>query len=125
MLGMGTQSTPDGVPSVAHVGTHISLAGTRFRSTQLIHNGPDHRRERLRRAVSSSAAPPGKNTTAAAAVQPRAHAGERTLSGTVPSGICTRPGDARRAMSLVASGPDAHTRTLTRTLRLGGHRHGS
>ncbi len=69
---------------MALVGTQGSIAGTQ--STQLVLTGPDHRRERLRRAVSSSAAPPGKNTTTTAAVQPPAHAGERTLSGTVPAG---------------------------------------
>jgi hypothetical protein len=60
-----------------------------LRAPQLVLNGPDHRRERLRRAVISSAAPPGKNTTAAAkaALPPPGYAGERTLSGTVQGGI--------------------------------------
>ena len=58
-----------------------------LRVPQLVLTKPDLRRERLRRAVISSAAPPGKYTTAATAVQPAAHAGERTLSGTVPGGI--------------------------------------
>ena len=63
--------------------------------------------------------------TAAAAVQPPAHAGERTLSGTVPGGIScdvgSRPGDVRREMSVVASGTDAHTLTHSHTA-LDGHR---
>ena len=42
----------------------------------------------VRRAASSLAAPPGKSTTAAKAALPQpAHAGERTLSGTVQGGI--------------------------------------
>jgi hypothetical protein len=96
-----------------------------LRVPQLVLTKPDLRRERLRRAVISSAAPPGKYTTAATAVQPPAHAGERTLSGTVPGGIScnvgSRPGDARRVMSLVASGTDAHTFTHSHAA-LDGHR---
>ncbi len=58
----------------------LTVALRVLRVPQLVPTGPDHRRERLRRAVSSPAAPPGKNTTAAKAALPTpAHAGERTV----------------------------------------------
>jgi hypothetical protein len=109
---------------VAHFGAHNSLAGTQSNPLKL--TKPAHRCERLRRAASSSAASPEKNTTAAKAALPTlAHAGERTLSGTVPGGISCdvgfRPWDARRVMSLVASGTGAHTFTLSHAA-LDGHR---
>ena len=105
------------------VGTYGSIAGTQ--STPVGTTGPDHRRERLRRAVSSSAAPPGKNTTAAKAALPTlAHAGERTVGHRAGRDMCnvgSCPGDARCVMSPVASGTDAHTFTHSHAA-LDGHR---
>ncbi len=87
-----------------------------LRVPQLVLTEPDLRRERLRRAVISSAAPPGKNMTAAAAVQPPAHAGERTLSGTVPGGIPCRVGPhSSDATFCATSARDIHTHTHTHT----------
>ena len=104
----------------------LTVALPVLRVPQFVLTGPDHRRERPRRAVSSSSAPSGKNTTAAKAALPTpAHAGERTLSGTVPGGIScgvgSRPGDARRVMYLVASGTDTHAFKHSHTA-LDGHR---
>jgi hypothetical protein len=94
-----------------------------LRVPQLVLTKPDLRRERLRRAVISSAAPPGKNMTAVAAVQPPAHAGERTLSGTVPGGIPCHVGPhssdatfcATSARDITHTHTQAHTHTHTHT----------
>jgi hypothetical protein len=110
MLGVGQHSEYLGWITQCPLSV-VTVAWRVLRVPWLVLNGPDHRRERLRRAVSSM----GKQTTAAAAAQPPAHAGERTLPGIVLSN--PRWAARRIAVSLAVWATHAHQYTRTHGLR--------